>query len=116
MARAIYHEPPARGSAFAQAGGEAIFAPTMSASHGATPSSDDHAHETHAHPPMPAIHDEASDTPTWLPLTGVALFVVMVIFALARAALAPAPDAAVTDEQYAGQGEAAPSDAPAQAQ
>jgi hypothetical protein len=46
----------------------------------------------------------------------VALFVVMVIFALARAALAPAPDAAVTDEQYAGQGEAAPSDAPAQAQ
>ena len=49
----------------------------MSASHGTASHSDDHAHETHAHPPMPAIHYEASDTPTWLPITGVALFVLV---------------------------------------
>ena len=83
----------------------------MSASHGTASHSDDHAHETHAHPPMPVIHDEASDTPTWLPITGVALFVLMVIFALGRSALTPVEPAPVTDEQYAGEG--APSDAPA---
>ncbi len=83
----------------------------MSASHSAT---DDHeTHETHPHPPMPAVTDEAADTPNWVPVSGLVLFVVMVLFVMMRSALAPAPEAAAatTDEAYAGE---APSPAAAQ--
>jgi hypothetical protein len=38
-----------------------------------------------AHPPLPVVHDEAGDTPVWLPVSGVALFVVFALFALWRA-------------------------------
>lgn len=73
----------------------------MSASH-ETPT-DDHA--THPHPPMPAVHDEAADTPAWVPASGLALLIVMVLFVVMRAALAPPPPpAAVTDEPHAAEG------------
>lgn len=73
----------------------------MSASH--TAHDDDAPHETHAHPPMPAVTDEAADTPTWVPITGLALFVLMVMYVMLRAAMTPpepAPEAAATDEAH----------------
>jgi hypothetical protein len=77
----------------------------MSASHSA---SEDHAsHETHPHPPMPAVTDEAADTPTWVPISGVVLFVLMLVFGMWRAHQAPPPPdaaAATTDEAYPSEG------------
>ncbi len=62
-------------------------------------STDDHAHEPHPHPPLPTVHDEAGDTPTWVPIAGLAFFVVIFFFALVRSALAPeAPAASAVDE------------------
>jgi hypothetical protein len=85
-----------------------MFAPNMSASPSATESSD--THEAHPHPPMPAVTDEAADTPTWVPITGLVLFGVMVLYIMMRAAMAPAPDAAAatTDEAYGAEGAPAP--------
>lgn len=35
-------------------------------------------HEHHGpHPALPTVHDEAGDTPMWLPILGIALFVLM---------------------------------------
>ncbi len=91
-----------------------MVAPVMSASHSAHDQDAQGSHETHPHPPMPAVTDEAADTPTWVPVTGIALFAVMVLWVMMRAAMAPAPDAAAatTDEAYGAEG-AAPAAAPA---
>ncbi len=72
----------------------------MSASHSST--EDQGAHESHPHPPMPAVTDEAADTPMWVPISGLVLFVLIALFVMLRAAMAPAPDAAAatTDEAY----------------
>lgn len=70
---------------------------------------DAHAHE---HPPLPPVEDEAPDTPMWLPLTGLALLVVFVLFGAFRAAMhreEPPADAGV--DAAAGDGAA---DAPAE--
>jgi hypothetical protein len=58
----------------------------MSASHDAPT---DAPAEIHPHPPMPAVHDEAADSPTWLPVTGLAILLVMVLFVMLRAAMSP---------------------------
>jgi hypothetical protein len=36
--------------------------------------------------PLPAVHDEATDTPTWLPVTGLVLFLMMLFWMLYRGA------------------------------
>jgi hypothetical protein len=36
--------------------------------------------------PLPSVHDEAADTPTWLPVTGLVLLLVMVMWMLYRGA------------------------------
>ena len=41
--------------------------------------------EPSAHPPLPVVHDEAGDTPAWLPVSGLCFFVVMALFTLWRA-------------------------------
>lgn len=41
--------------------------------------------ESAAHPPLPIVHDEAGDTPVWLPISGLCAFVVMALFVLWRA-------------------------------
>jgi len=85
----------------------------MSASH--SDASDDHGPtETHPHPPMPAVTDEASDTPAWVPVSGLVLFVVMVLFVMMRAAMTPTPDASSTTTDQAYGAEAAPTPAAAQ--
>ena len=38
-----------------------------------------------AHPPLPVVHDEAGDTPIWLPASGLGFFVLMALFVLWRA-------------------------------
>ena len=40
---------------------------------------------TTTQPPLPVVHDEAGDTPVWLPLSGLACFVVLALFVLWRA-------------------------------
>ncbi len=57
----------------------------MSATHDA-PSE---THEIHPHPPMPAVHDEAADSPMWLPAAGLSIVVLMVLYAMLRAAMQP---------------------------
>lgn len=62
---------------------------------------DSHAHDDHsgpvqAHPPIPTITDEASDTPMWVPVAGLALFLVLALFVALRSAMAPA-EAEVVD-------------------
>ncbi len=69
----------------------------MSASHDAKSEA---THEIHPHPPMPAVHDEAADSPTWLPVSGIAIVILMVLFAMMRTAMqppAPEVDAAAED-------------------
>lgn len=92
------------------AGGHRYLPAAMSASHGTT--TDDHeTHETHPHPPMPAVQDEAADTPMWVPVSGLVLFLVMVLFVMMRASMAtPPPDAAAatTDEAYPTEGVVVP--------
>jgi|GEM_PF-2952618 len=34
--------------------------------------------------PLPSVHDEAADTPTWLPVTGLVLLLVMLLWMLYR--------------------------------
>jgi hypothetical protein len=58
----------------------------MSASHDAP---NDETHEIHPHPPMPAVHDEAADSPAWLPIVGVSIVVLMVLFAMLRSHMQP---------------------------
>lgn len=36
--------------------------------------------------PLPAVHDEATDTPTWLPVTGLVFFLLMLFWMLYRGA------------------------------
>lgn len=72
---------------------------------------DSHAHDehdgaAHPHPPLPTITDEAADTPMWVPIAGLALFLVLALFVAVRSAMAPADDAPPADE-------AAAADAPA---
>ena len=47
---------------------------------------DDHHHA----PGLPEIHDEAADTPMWLPLLGLALFTLAALVLIIRAAVADA--------------------------
>jgi hypothetical protein len=49
--------------------------------------------------PLPTVHDEAADTPAWLPVVGLVLFTLMLLWMLYRAtqpepALEPAADEA----------------------
>jgi hypothetical protein len=73
----------------------------MSASHDA-PSD---PQEIQPHPPMPAVHDEAADSPNWLPVTGLAIVLVMVLFTMLRAAMTPPVPEVVIEAEPA---EAAP--------
>jgi hypothetical protein len=47
----------------------------------------DHASDVpeSAHPPLPIVHDEAGDTPAWLPISGLCAFLVLALFVLWRA-------------------------------
>ena len=36
------------------------------------------AHAPHAPPGIPEVHDEAGDTPAWMPLLGAAVFAVLI--------------------------------------
>ena len=74
----------------------------------AAPAGDDHA--AHPHPALPPIHDEAPDTPMWLPVTGLALLALLVLFSLFRAASSNAGTAA-SDEVAVDGAEAAPAEA-----
>jgi hypothetical protein len=40
--------------------------------------------------PLPAVHDEAADTPAWLPVTGLVALLVILLWMLYRASI-PAP-------------------------
>lgn len=51
-----------------------------------------------SHPPLPAITDEAADTPMWVPMAGLALFLALAFFVAIRAALAPAEEPSSTEE------------------
>lgn len=47
------------------------------------------AHDTHAegpHPELPPVHDEAADSPNWLPAVGLALLAMLGLFVGWRAA------------------------------
>ncbi len=83
--------------------------PIMSGGH------DSHAHDDHsagpvaAHPPIPTITDEASDTPMWVPIAGLALFLVLALFVALRSAIGPTDAAAAAPtEEPAAEAEAAP--------
>ncbi|MFO0681931.1 MAG: hypothetical protein U0234_07770 [Sandaracinus sp.] len=87
----------------------------MSASHAS--GSDHGSHEPHPHPPTPAVYDEAADTPTWVPVSGLVLFLVIALYVIFRSAMAPTPPpgASTTDEAYPGEvAPAAPEAPPAQ--
>lgn len=45
------------------------------------------ADEHHHAPGLPEIHDEAADTPMWLPMLGLAIFAVVALFLITRAAI-----------------------------
>ena len=45
------------------------------------------AEEHHHAPGLPEIHDEAADTPMWLPLLGLTLFALVALFLIVRAAV-----------------------------
>lgn len=68
---------------------------------------DDHSHT----PGLPEIHDEAADTPMWIPMLGLALFALLALFLIVRAAVA---DASAELEATTGE-EAAAAEAPAEA-
>jgi hypothetical protein len=58
----------------------------------------DSSHDSHAPSgPLPTVHDEAADTPTWLPVVGLVLFGLMLLWMLTRAdepaAVGPAAEA-----------------------
>lgn len=55
------------------------------------------AHEMHAegpHPELPPVHDEAADSPNWLPVAGLALLAMLGLFVAYRAAQCDAEAAA----------------------
>jgi hypothetical protein len=61
----------------------------------------DAPHTTHEHhdgpPTLPEIVDEAGDTPTWVPILGIALFALIAVMFVAREQMktdVPAPVAA----------------------
>ena len=67
-------------------------------------SHDYHAADEHVqaqpHPAIPTITDEAADTPMWVPIAGLSLFLLLALFVALRSAMAPeepAPEA-TTDE------------------
>jgi hypothetical protein len=62
----------------------------------ASASTESENQETHPHPPMPAVTDEAADTPMWVPISGVVMFVLLLLFAMMRASMS-APEAAESD-------------------
>lgn len=44
------------------------------------------SHDSHAPAgPLPTVHDEAADTPVWLPVVGLVLFGLMLLWMLYRA-------------------------------
>lgn len=67
------------------------------------------ADEHHHAPGLPEIHDEAADTPMWLPMLGLAIFAIVALFLITRAAI---EDASAELDATA---EEAPADAPAEA-
>ena len=64
-------------------------------------------HDTPDVPGLPEIQDEAADTPTWIPLTGLAVLLMMTLYVALHAAsassedTAPAPEAEVAAEAEA---------------
>lgn len=51
--------------------------------------------------PLPAVHDEAQDTPNWIPVTGLVLFLFLLLSLLYRAGtpeVVEAPEAPAADE------------------
>lgn len=67
--------------------------------------------------PFPAVHDEAADTPTWLPVTGLVLLLSMLLWMLYRGANAvEETEAPVIDTvgEIDAAGEAPVGDAPAE--
>ncbi|GAB4195760.1 MAG: hypothetical protein OHK0013_02280 [Sandaracinaceae bacterium] len=75
---------------------------------------DSHAHdeqaEVHPHPPIPTVTDEAADTPMWVPVAGLALFLVLALYVAIRSAVAPTPTEPVVLEEVGA--EVAAGDAP----
>jgi hypothetical protein len=74
------------------------------------------AHDTHAsaetdgpleHPVLPNVHDEASDTPTWVPVLGLAMLALLAAVWLLRAAAHESASEEVTVEVVPSAGEAA---------
>jgi hypothetical protein len=59
--------------------------------------------------PLPAVHDEATDTPTWLPVTGLVLFLMMLFWMLYRGAN-PEPEVVPEAPADAAEVEAAPAE------
>ncbi|MCU0671264.1 MAG: hypothetical protein MUE69_00580 [Myxococcota bacterium] len=73
---------------------------------------DDHHHA----PGLPEIHDEAADTPMWLPMLGLAIFAIVALFLITRAAIEDASaELDATGAVEAPADEAAPA-APAEAE
>lgn len=69
-----------------------------------------------AHPPLPPVHDEAPDTPMWLPVLGLALLGIFAVYGLLRSASssdAEVPEGAPAAE-VAPDGEPAAPPAPAE--
>lgn len=65
---------------------------------------------------FPEVHDEAPDTPTWVPILGIGLLALFALFAVYRAATAPEQTAdvdVVIEAQPAEGGEQAPAEEPA---
>lgn len=58
---------------------------------------DEHV-EAHPHPAIPTITDEAADTPMWVPIAGLALFLVLALFVAIRSAMGPAEEPAPAPE------------------
>lgn len=67
----------------------------------------DPAHDHAPAGPLPAVHDEAADTPPWIPVVGLVLFGLMLLWMLWRAA---APEVEPTVEADAEAAEVVPSE------
>jgi len=74
------------------------------------------ADEHHHAPGLPEIHDEAADTPMWLPTLGLAIFAIVALFLIARAAVEDASAELEGTIVEAPADEPAAADAPAEAQ
>jgi len=79
-------------------------------------SHDSHAADEHVeaqpHPAIPTITDEAADTPMWVPIAGLSLFLVLALFVALRSAMAP-PEPATDPAAEGAAGEEAAAEAPA---